>query len=234
MPMLQHSIELPHAHVHRILRQACPNMKFSKDCALAFNRAGVVFILYITAAALEIAKKNKRTMITGADILDAVRDCDFEEIIPELKEFFEDVMVDVKKRNDLYNDKYKRNKRPKLDLDKTEGGEATEGSMPRQRGLGADGVGDGEGDYAEGVGEGGGGPPVGVGEDADVVMGDGDGEDAVAEGEDAGEEEDEEGDDDGEDEGDAGEEEEEGEEEGDVGDSPQDEEEDEDEEDGEE
>ena len=63
-----------------ITRQGC-----AQDALLAFAESAKVFINYITAAANDACKEAKRQTMSEADVLAALEELQFEELIPELK-----------------------------------------------------------------------------------------------------------------------------------------------------
>ena len=56
---------------------------------LAFTRAAGIFIFYLTTCANDYAKDAKRSTIFKQDILNALRELDFDEFVPPLEAFLE-------------------------------------------------------------------------------------------------------------------------------------------------
>ncbi len=53
----------------------------------AFTRSAGIFILYLTSCANDFARENKRTTVSTADILAAVRELDFDVFTEKLEDF---------------------------------------------------------------------------------------------------------------------------------------------------
>jgi DNA polymerase epsilon subunit 3 len=96
--MSELDVELPKAVVKRIVRaKLAEKMKegdddmhvdfqVNKDALSAFAQATKVFITYVTTAANDICRENKRTTVATQDILQALKDLDFHAFIPGLEE----------------------------------------------------------------------------------------------------------------------------------------------------
>jgi DNA polymerase epsilon subunit 3 len=56
------------------------------DALLALAESARVFISYVTAAANDVAREHKRQTISAEDMLTALDDLDFGELLPELRE----------------------------------------------------------------------------------------------------------------------------------------------------
>ncbi|KAI9293589.1 histone-fold-containing protein [Neoconidiobolus thromboides FSU 785] len=77
---------------YRIAKEALPeNVKFMSDSKIALAQASTVFINYLAACAQDSAMKNKRKQINGEDVLQALSILDFEEFVPFLKEYSEEL-----------------------------------------------------------------------------------------------------------------------------------------------
>ena len=50
-------------------------------------QAASVFILYLTTTANDICKSNKRSTITAADVLEALHEIQFDDLVPKLQEY---------------------------------------------------------------------------------------------------------------------------------------------------
>ena len=100
--------EPPQACVARIVKNVLPDsVQISKEARVAFTRAAGdnaifecgpvlyisfyigIFIFYLTNCANEFSKEGKRSTITTADVLSAIKELDFQEFEPALKEFIE-------------------------------------------------------------------------------------------------------------------------------------------------
>jgi len=79
-------LSLPNAVVQRIIKEAVPpGTIVAKDARLAISRATSLFVLYIGQAAMEFAIKNKRKTVKESDLIDALKEAEFEDLIPLLE-----------------------------------------------------------------------------------------------------------------------------------------------------
>jgi len=82
--------ELPRALVVRIAKSELPdNVKIGKDASLGMTKAATVFINYLTATALDIAKARGLKTITTADVLKAMEVIEFGDQVASLEEELE-------------------------------------------------------------------------------------------------------------------------------------------------
>lgn len=93
--------ELPKNHVKRIVKsklaellgeEAGDNRKqlaLNKDALLAFSESARVFVWYVTSTANDICRQSKRQTVGAEDVLRALRDLEFGEFVPSLKEALE-------------------------------------------------------------------------------------------------------------------------------------------------
>ncbi|KAF3437885.1 hypothetical protein FNV43_RR20641 [Rhamnella rubrinervis] len=83
--------ELPRAIVRRVvkdkLNQCSPDgdINVHKDALLAFSESARIFIHYLSATANDICKESKRQTISGDDVLKAVEEIEFPEVLKPLK-----------------------------------------------------------------------------------------------------------------------------------------------------
>lgn len=68
---------------------------------IAFTRAAGIFIFYLTSCANEYAKDAKRSTIFKQDILNALRELDFDEFVPPLEAFLEQYQKDQEERKKI-------------------------------------------------------------------------------------------------------------------------------------
>ena len=61
---------------------------------LAFTRAAGIFIFYLTTCANDYAKDSKRSTIMRQDVLNALKELDFDEFIPPLEAFLDQYTKD--------------------------------------------------------------------------------------------------------------------------------------------
>eukprot|EP01039_Chlorochromonas_danica_P016708 gene16708-19808_t len=82
--------EPPLASVNRVIKAVIPdNVLLTKDARAAFARAAGIFIFYITHAANEFSRENKRHTIFTADVLNALKEVGFEDFEKPIIEFLE-------------------------------------------------------------------------------------------------------------------------------------------------
>jgi DNA polymerase epsilon subunit 3 len=83
-------LNLPNAVINKIIKEALPdNVNISKDARLAISKAASVFVLYSTSCANNFAMQHKRKTITGQDVLDAMKEMEFERFVEPLKRSLE-------------------------------------------------------------------------------------------------------------------------------------------------
>lgn len=93
----EHDVDLPKALIRKIVKQklssAVPEGKgdvnVAKDALLAFSESAKVFISFLTTAANDICKENKRQTISPEHVLQALDELDFVEFIEPLKQALE-------------------------------------------------------------------------------------------------------------------------------------------------
>jgi DNA polymerase epsilon subunit 3 len=79
-------LALPLAPIMRIIRSKLPDgVMVGTETKKAFGKACSLFILYLTTIASDIAKENSRSTVTGADVLAALRDLEFDDLIPSVE-----------------------------------------------------------------------------------------------------------------------------------------------------
>jgi DNA polymerase epsilon subunit 3 len=90
--------ELPKAVVKRIIKEKLstsgPNgerkdISLQKDALLAVSESAKVFLNYLTMTANDICKEKKRQTISADDVLQALQDLEFPELVEPLKEALE-------------------------------------------------------------------------------------------------------------------------------------------------
>lgn len=85
-------LNLPNAVVVRIIKESIPdnqNAIISKEARIALGKAASVFILYLTSAATNVAKKSSRKTLAATDVIEAMSDLEFENFVEPLKEAYE-------------------------------------------------------------------------------------------------------------------------------------------------
>eukprot|EP00798_Chlamydomonas_sp_ICE-L_P028997 gene28997-32189_t len=87
--------ELPRAQLKRIVKNKLgatvdgKEMTLASDALLAFGESAKVFISYIAAMSNDICKEHKRQTISADDVLKALEELEFDQLLPPLKEFLE-------------------------------------------------------------------------------------------------------------------------------------------------
>lgn len=83
-------LNLPLTVVTRIIKDSLPDgVAISKEARTGLAKAASVFVLYVTSAATNIVKNKKRKALTGQDVLDAMRDIEFDRFVEPLAEALE-------------------------------------------------------------------------------------------------------------------------------------------------
>ncbi|KAI4495295.1 PREDICTED: DNA polymerase epsilon subunit 3 [Polistes canadensis] len=94
-------LNLPNAVVTRIIKEALPDgVTIGKDARTAIAKASSIFILYLTSSANIIAKKANHKTISGADVLQAMADIDFDQFVDPLQESLENFKRTQKEKKD--------------------------------------------------------------------------------------------------------------------------------------
>lgn len=94
-------LNLPNAVVTRIIKEALPDgVTIGKEARVAVAKAASIFILYLTSAANTIAKKGNRKTISGADVIQAMEEVDFEQFVTPLREALETFKKSQKEKKD--------------------------------------------------------------------------------------------------------------------------------------
>ncbi|XP_068624525.1 DNA polymerase epsilon subunit 3 [Battus philenor] len=83
-------LNLPLTVVTRIVKEALPEgVSISKEARTGLAKAASVFVLYVTSAATNIVKNNKRKALTGQDVLEAMKDIEFDRFVEPLSDALE-------------------------------------------------------------------------------------------------------------------------------------------------
>eukprot|EP00210_Caulerpa_lentillifera_P005256 g5023.t1 len=107
---MESGTELSKNHVRRIVKaklieiygaeeEQRRQISLGKEVLAGFAESGRVFINQVTSAANNVCRESKRTTISGEDILTALRNLGFDELIPQLSEFLEEFRMEVKEKN---------------------------------------------------------------------------------------------------------------------------------------
>ncbi|XP_015184634.1 PREDICTED: DNA polymerase epsilon subunit 3 [Polistes dominula] len=94
-------LNLPNAVVTRIIKEALPDgVTIGKDARTAIAKASSIFILYLTSSANIIARKSSHKTISGADVLQAMADIEFDQFVDPLQESLENFKRTQKEKKD--------------------------------------------------------------------------------------------------------------------------------------
>ncbi|CAG5111807.1 Oidioi.mRNA.OKI2018_I69.chr2.g6080.t1.cds [Oikopleura dioica] len=100
-------LSLPNAVVARIIKEALPPGSIvAKDAKLAIAKATSLFIVYLSQTATEVASNNKRKTLKESDIIDALSETEFDDLVPLVKSELE--AAKVKKANKAKEKKEKK------------------------------------------------------------------------------------------------------------------------------
>lgn len=76
------------------------DIQLNKEALLAFGESAKVFISYVTATANDVCKDKKRATLSADDVLTALEETDFAELLPPLKEAYEAYKQSLKEKKD--------------------------------------------------------------------------------------------------------------------------------------
>ncbi|XP_025837025.1 DNA polymerase epsilon subunit 3 [Agrilus planipennis] len=92
-------LNLPTAPIQRIIKEVLPsNINLSKDTKSSLARAASVFILYVTSHASQLAQKSNRKTMLGQDIIEALENLEFEELVDPVKTSLDEYKSQVKNK----------------------------------------------------------------------------------------------------------------------------------------
>mmetsp|Transcript_28098 Transcript_28098/g.36817 ORF Transcript_28098/g.36817 Transcript_28098/m.36817 type:complete len:188 (+) Transcript_28098:164-727(+) len=98
--------EPPQACIQRIVKAVLPdNIQIGKDAKAAFARAAGIFIMYLTACANDFCRESKRQQISGADVMMAISELEFHDLVEPLKDFLEEFRKEENARRQAAKDK---------------------------------------------------------------------------------------------------------------------------------
>ena len=74
--------------MQRIIKSVLPeNCQITKESKAAFSKAAGIFIIYLTSCSNDFCKESKRSTISSADVMAAIRELEFDDLIGPLEEF---------------------------------------------------------------------------------------------------------------------------------------------------
>ncbi|XP_018800726.1 PREDICTED: DNA polymerase epsilon subunit 3 [Bactrocera latifrons] len=94
-------LNLPNAVVGRLIKDALPEgANVSKEARAAIARAASVFVIFLTSSSTTLARKQNHKTITAANILDALKQLEFENFVQPLSTDLEAYRKAVKDKKD--------------------------------------------------------------------------------------------------------------------------------------
>ncbi|XP_039958512.1 DNA polymerase epsilon subunit 3 [Bactrocera neohumeralis] len=94
-------LNLPNAVVGRLIKDALPEgANVSKEARAAIARAASVFVIFLTSSSTTLARKQNHKTITAANILDALKQLEFESFVEPLSTDLEAYRKAVKDKKD--------------------------------------------------------------------------------------------------------------------------------------
>lgn len=94
-------LNLPNAVIARIIKDGLPEgANVSKEARAAIARAASVFVIFLTSTATSLARKQNHKTVTDANILEALKQLEFESFIEPLKADLEAYRKVVKDKKD--------------------------------------------------------------------------------------------------------------------------------------
>ncbi|KAL3786132.1 hypothetical protein HJC23_010706 [Cyclotella cryptica] len=119
--------EPPQACIRRLLKNALPpSTNLSKDSCAAITRACGIFVLYLTSCANDLAREGRRTTVSAKDVMDALKELDFEEFTPPMEKFLEQHRISEKTKKE----EKERLKATKPDAGHAKKGDEVDASLP--------------------------------------------------------------------------------------------------------
>ena len=83
--------EPPLASINKLVKSILPSkLQITKDARSAFQRASGIFIFYLTHAANDIAKLNKRSTILPKDVIAALKELEYSEFVDPVEKVCEE------------------------------------------------------------------------------------------------------------------------------------------------
>mmetsp|Transcript_85445 Transcript_85445/g.171078 ORF Transcript_85445/g.171078 Transcript_85445/m.171078 type:complete len:128 (+) Transcript_85445:56-439(+) len=99
-------LEPPAASVNRIIKAALPeNAQITKEAKSAFAQAAGIFILYLTSCANDFCHDNKRATISSADVVAALKELEFYDLLVPLEEFLTQYRKDASAKKEATSSK---------------------------------------------------------------------------------------------------------------------------------
>ena len=107
---------MPRSTIRNIAKEVLkPDTIIQKDALSALTRSSTVFVSYLTAHANDLAIQRNRKTIMPLDVLDALKQIEFDRFVPPLKEEWEQRVAEGKSKRDKVVDESGPSKKVKLD-----------------------------------------------------------------------------------------------------------------------
>lgn len=95
-------LNLPNAVITRLIKEGLPDSaNVSKEARAAIARAASVFVIFLTSTSTALARKQNHKTITATNILDALKQLEFESFVEPLTkdlEAYRKVVKDKKEK----------------------------------------------------------------------------------------------------------------------------------------
>lgn len=120
-------LNLPTAVVTRLIKDALPDgINIGKEARIAISKAASVFIIYLSTAAVNEAKKSKHKTMSPQNIFDALEEIEFESFIEPLKSSLEVYRQTIKDKKSSKQASEKKEDESKEDEEEVEAEEEEE------------------------------------------------------------------------------------------------------------
>ncbi|XP_065364312.1 DNA polymerase epsilon subunit 3 [Calliphora vicina] len=94
-------LNLPNAVITRLIKEGLPDSaNVSKEARAAIARAASVFVIFLTSTSTSLARKQNHKTITATNILDALKQLEFESFVEPLTKDLESYRKIVKDKKD--------------------------------------------------------------------------------------------------------------------------------------
>ena len=70
----------------------------TKESKSAFAKAAGIFIMYLTSCSNDFCQENKRSTVSSADVLAALAELEFGDMIPDIEEFLAGIRSEANER----------------------------------------------------------------------------------------------------------------------------------------
>ena len=112
-------LNLPNAVITRLIKEGLPdNANVSKEARAAIARAASVFVIFLTSTSTALARKQNHKTITATNILDSLKDLEFESFIEPLTkdlEAYRKIVKDKKEKSKKDTNTAENDKEPETE-----------------------------------------------------------------------------------------------------------------------